>query len=61
MKTYEQMVSIYGTIAVNAKNKTEAKENIDKEIEYLKKGFDTELGEIIIGDIDRESDIYKRE
>jgi len=55
---YEQMVSIYGTITVNAETKEEAEDKINNIIWNLKDKHNFLIEEgLIIGDIERESDI----
>ena len=55
MKGYEQMITIYGTIIVEAETQAEAK---DKILSILQKGeikFDD--GVLLIGDFERLSDV----
>jgi len=58
---FEQVVSIYGTITVNAKTKTEAEDKINNIIWNLKDKHDHLIkDDLIIGDIERETDVFKR-
>jgi len=57
---YEQMVTIYGTIIVEAENRKEAEEKINNIIYNLQDKHNHLIEEgLIIGDIDREDDIQE--
>jgi hypothetical protein len=55
---YEETITLYGTIVVNAKNKKEAEKKIDEIIDKIKES--NLLGEnLIIGEVDKEGTIVK--
>lgn len=57
---YEQIVSIYGTICVNAKNREEAESKINNIFWNLRDKHNHLIEEgLIIGEIEKENDIKK--
>ena len=53
---YEQIITIYGRIVVEAESKKDAQ---DKIMGILQEGIKFDGGELIIGDFERESDVER--